>query len=41
MNAMTLLDLLVPTFKNCSKIAIASINYLLKKLKRGVLEVLL
>jgi hypothetical protein len=41
MNAMTLLDLLVPTFENCSKIVIASINYLLKKLKRGLLEALL
>ncbi len=35
MNAMTLLNLLVPTFQNCSKIVIASIHYLLKKLKRG------
>ncbi len=38
MNAMTFLELLVPSFENCSKIVIISIHYLSKKLKRGLLE---
>jgi hypothetical protein len=41
MNVMTLLDFLVPTFENCSKIVIASIHYLLFFLKRGLFEALL
>ncbi len=41
MNAMIFLDLLVPSFENCSKIVIISIHYLSKKLKRGLLEGLL